>query len=94
MTTTPDYAGLRATKMTIEVSDKEIGAAREAWRKYWCEEDVPRNTRDGMTAALTAAARVRAEADAGEPLYAHPAPQPSGPLSCTTGSRRKSSPRS
>lgn len=47
-----------------EISEKEIEAACEAWQKYWCEKDVPRNTRHGITAALSAAARVRAENDA------------------------------
>src|SRR5690606_7984037 len=49
------------------VSEKEIEAAREAWREYWSDVtsqyDDNKSPMEGMRRALEAAARVRAEAD-------------------------------
>jgi len=54
------------------VSEREIEAAREAWREYWSDvigqyEDN-KGPMEGMRRALEAAARVREEANAGEPV--------------------------
>jgi DnaJ-class molecular chaperone with C-terminal Zn finger domain len=63
------------------VSEKEIEAAREAWREYWSDVvgqyDDNKDPMEGMRRALEAAARVREEANNECGEAAHPAPQPS-----------------
>jgi len=55
-----------------EISEKEIEAALSAWNNYNNSGPVAEDRSDAMRVALTAAARVRAEANAGEPVGAAP----------------------
>lgn len=65
------------------VSEKEVEAAMSGWQRALIDahdEPVYERRRRCIRAALEAAARVREEDGAGEPVATHPVPQPSGPV--------------